>query len=498
MDDLVQAQERLGRAIGRARVGEDRELANKVRELGERLANLLYGQLRMCRLHAPDNRAFDQPVLDLATTIEQLGDLLGAVHLVTVEDQVYVNDVRIRGSERASGLKELGGDLARHNAGGLSFHEPLDGPRIRSLLRCLSAAPPETQPRTALVAALQDAGLSSVEVHGRYRFRMAKEAPKAAAEPVEALPSPAAPDTAGSPEPERPAAPAPPPRAPAGPAVPCGLGGRAVAAVDEAFQNLAAGRVPNPLPLRRIVTELLQRDLAEEDLWAAREGPALAVHAWRVTLLALAVGRSAGLNEGALQDLGVAALYHDSGYARDGAGLADHPTGGAALMLRQKGFSEAKTRRVLALAQHHEDAGSPARPALFGRILRLVEDYDNGVHRGGRSPAHVLTGLCSAARTRYDPVLLHLLVNAVGRYPPGTFLLLPDGRVARVVAPPSSPERHETPPARLFAAPGRASVDPEPVDLAGLAVKVVVPAARPTPVASGQPGPQATTTGSTG
>ena len=40
-DEISRAQETLARALGRARIGEDRALANLVRELGERLAHLL-------------------------------------------------------------------------------------------------------------------------------------------------------------------------------------------------------------------------------------------------------------------------------------------------------------------------------------------------------------------------------------------------------------------------------------------------------------------------
>ena len=81
-DDLSRAQDALARALGRARIGEDRALANQVRELGERLAHLLSGLLRMTRLHTPDNSAFNKPVEDLHTTLVQLHELLGSVHLV--------------------------------------------------------------------------------------------------------------------------------------------------------------------------------------------------------------------------------------------------------------------------------------------------------------------------------------------------------------------------------------------------------------------------------
>jgi hypothetical protein len=119
-DDLSRAQEALGRALGRrASGGRPHEPGA---ELGERLAHLLSGLLRMTRLHSPDNTAFNKPVEDLHATLVQLTDLLGSVHLVAVEDQVYVNDIRIRAGDKASSIRELGAELQRHNAGGITFH----------------------------------------------------------------------------------------------------------------------------------------------------------------------------------------------------------------------------------------------------------------------------------------------------------------------------------------------------------------------------------------
>ena len=428
MDDLSRAQEALGRALGRARVGEDRELANTVRELGERLAHLLAGLLRMSRLHSPDNRAFDQPVAEVHTTLVRLDEILGAVHLVAVEDQVYVNDIRIRGSDKASSLRELGNELHRHNVGGITFHEPLDDVGVRSLVRALGGAPAAQEPRSALGRALAEAGVGSVELQGRFRFRTAREA-------------------AGAED--------------ARPIVP-----RVLAATDEAFGNLAAGRVPNPLPLRRIVSEILRRDLASEELWhEPADASPWAMHAYRVCLGALLVGRALGLPESTLQDLGTAALYHDGGYGTDEAraaggpddAFAVHAAAGARAMLRQKGFHEAKTRRVLALLHHHRDAGDAPPPPLLARVLRVAEDYDTLSRRTGRlSPSMALALMSKWSGTRYDAVLLQLLLNSLGAYPPGTLLQTEDGRVFRTVAPARGADGFATPLARLVRGPGGA------------------------------------------
>ena len=329
-DEIGRAQETLARALGRARIGEDRALANLVRELGERLAHLLSGLLRMTHLHSPDNSAFNKPVADLQAALVQLQDLLGSVHLVVVEDQVYVNDIRIRSGDKASSIPELGAELQRHNAGGITFHLPLDGPAIRAVVACVAAAAAPTEPRSGLVKALHAAGVRGLELQGRFRFRMASEDAREARDPRDFV-------------------------------------SRALSATDEAFQNLAQGRVPNPLPLRRVVTEMLERGFAAEELWLERpDAPAYAFHQLRVAQLALVVGRALQLPQSVLQDLGTAALYHDCGYAAGGpagAGVAvafeRHAAVGARLMLRQKGFHEAKTRRLLAILQHHRDANDP-------------------------------------------------------------------------------------------------------------------------------------------
>ena len=89
-------------------------------------------------------------------------------------------------------------------------------------------------------------------------------------------------------------------------------------------------------------------------------------------------------------------------------------------MLRQRGFHEAKMRRVLAILQHHRDANDRLHPGLFGRILRVAEDYDTLARRSGKlSPTMALAAMQKWAGTRYDAVLLQLLVNALGAYPPG-------------------------------------------------------------------------------
>jgi hypothetical protein len=403
-------QDRLAHAIERAQVGEDRELAQEVRERGEQLANLLYGLLRTSRLYAAENKAFDAPVTELASCVARLTARLGPVTLVCVQDQVYVNDVRVRFGEKTGKPGELGVELSKHNVGGISFQEPPTDDHIRALITGFAQAPEPSSPRAALSRFLAARKATGIELGGINRFpkvgeRSAGESgAREAREVVE----------------------------------------RADETIAGVWRNAAAGHMINALALRRMVAELLALGVEADEVWrAGADAPPHVAHAMRVNLLALTIGKAVGLPESVLQDLGVAAVLHDIGYTAEGAipleasHLAVHPIAGARALALRKGFHEAKVRRVLAALDHHRDHADPrGRPSLFGRILRIAEDFDNYCRPegGGLSPAEALVGMLPGAGTRYDPVLLQLFVNRVGRFPPNTLLELDDGRVVETTS----------------------------------------------------------------
>ena len=464
--DLQRAQERLAHTLERARASEDRELMNRVRDEGFQLVHLLNGVLRMGHLHSLDNRAFDAPVRDLARALGRLCDLLGTLSLITIEDQVYLNEVRIRMDERGGGGRELGAELALHGLGGLRVHAGPSEGALRQLVACFARKPAEKEPRAALRAVLREQGLDFVEALGPFRFRLGGEAESGRArDPRQVLQ-------------------------------------RAGAAVEEAFQALGHGRLLNPLPARRAVTEMLAAGLEREGLEVDPQGlTPHATHTLRVTRLSLLLGRELGLAESVLQDLGVAAMFHDVGYsARDEQGrppaFGHHPSQGARLLLRQRGFHLSKVRRLRAVLGHHTpaEAGRRRRPALMARILRLTDDYDNLVRRARLAPAQALGRMASAAGSLYDSVLLQGLVNALGAFPPGTRVTLEDGRSAVVVAPGRGAAAFARPVIVIDrAADGSRLPRGERVDLARSPLRLhdEPPAQPPEPAASAAPPPAA-------
>ena len=427
MSELAENQEQLGNALNRARGGEDRELANQVRDLGQMLVRQLFGLLRLIRTHELNNEVFQKPIEDLRGTIATLLDLLGAVHIAAVEDQVYVNDTRIRMDERVEGGRTLGQELRRHQIGGFSFHAVPSNAELRHLVRRFSEDPSTDRPRVALLNALHADGVEHIDLAAVYRFRVSGEE-----------------STGGKGIDEREVA------------------TRTTGTIETAIYQLGKARMPNPLPMRRAVTEMLEAGAGAEGLWEAPAGAtAFSAHTLRVALIASLIGEGLGVSEEVLQDLGVAAMFHDVGYAaREGAVAAKdgkpgqpgfappferHGAAGARLLLRQRGFHEAKIQRALATLQHHRDFIDPrGRPTLFARILRVAEDYDTMVtpRRGGPKlrPSEALGRLRAGARHAYDPVLVQILINRLGRFPPGMLLDLADGRVVRVVSVARTPE----------------------------------------------------------
>ena len=190
-------------------------------------------------------------------------------------------------------------------------------------------------------------------------------------------------------------------------------------------------------------------------------------------MVALVTARTAGFPSAFLQDLGIAALLHDTGYLSHGIGdgpaaFARHPLEGARVVLRQRGFHEAKVRRLRAILEHHRDQATPgARPTPAGTILRMAEDYTN-VNRlfGARvMRADALGAMVKGGGTLYHPVLVQVMVNALGRHPPGTLLELEDGRLVRVAAPARSAELWAKPLVRPLD-PRTRELGPDVLDLA--------------------------------
>jgi HD-GYP domain-containing protein (c-di-GMP phosphodiesterase class II) len=452
-DAIATAQEQLARTLQRARAEEDRELATRVRELGAQLAHLLNGLFHMARTHALNNTAFDAPVREFGVALRQTMELLGPVSLQCVEDQIFVNDLRIRFDKLIEQSITLGSDLQRHAVGGLTFNGPLADPEIRTIVRLFSSPPATAGPRAALQSGLGAAGLSSVQVHPPFRFRITGEEFHQATREFREIYLASASTVAG------------------------------------VFANLGADRLPSPLPVRRLVHQLIDAsrlvDAVAAALAAEQALPPFAQHTLMVTNLSIVIGRAAGLSDPSLADLGVAAMFHDVGFTmrEDGYSVPfeRHTRAGLRVLLRQRGFHRAKLRRLLTVLQHHEpfEDGSGA-PGLYARIVHIADDYDTLTrYRPNQGPIlstpDGLARIAAQAGKAYDPLLMQLFCNVMGRFPPGAILSLADGHVVLSISTVRSPETFDKPLCKVIRRPDATSpAEDELLDLAkgGTVLKV--------------------------
>ncbi len=401
-DRIREAQERLGRLLGAARAAEDRDLARRVRELGEQLARLLHGLLRLARLHAATNRAFDKPVADLCRLVAEVVGLLGTVEVVCVEGQVYVNDLRTRFDTDPEHAVALGEALERHHTGGLGFHGPITDADARAMVRLLIGPPAPSRPRAGLEQALVEQGVTVVAPLPPQKLRIDAEGEVRSVREVYR---------------------------------------DAAHVVGGVLGDLTTGRQPNPLPIRRLIHELLARLAAGDGprlAWEVDSSlPLFARHTVMVTNLSLVIGRAAGLPEETLTDLGMAAVLHDIGHVarRDGrpAPSAGHARAALPVLLRQRGFHQARVRRLLAILTHHRPFSASPRPSLYSRVIHIADDYDLLTRQrpgdsGVRTPAEAIRLMAAAGGREYDPTLVQAFVNTMGPYPPGTILELEDRR----------------------------------------------------------------------
>jgi HD-GYP domain-containing protein (c-di-GMP phosphodiesterase class II) len=185
-------------------------------------------------------------------------------------------------------------------------------------------------------------------------------------------------------------------------------------------------------------------------------GDRAAAHALNTSIVALLMGRSLGLSEPELIDLGTGALMHDVGkldvpdrfrHLEEGFGTnelnayRDHVAKGVTLGQRM-GLAAGS---LMVLAQHHEQAdgsGFPLRLAgerigMGARIVAIVNRYDNLCNPQSRviplTPHEAVSVLFAQGRNRFDATVLNAFIRMMGVYPAGSLVQLTDDRFAMVM-----------------------------------------------------------------
>jgi HD-GYP domain-containing protein (c-di-GMP phosphodiesterase class II) len=240
--------------------------------------------------------------------------------------------------------------------------------------------------------------------------------------------------------------------------------GEASVAWREAMGQLTARPLETAATTQALTQAMLQKMLATEDVGirlVSGGGDRPAAHALNVTVISLLIGRTLGLSEDELADLGVGALLHDVGkidvadryrHAEDGFGQMEM---GAYREHVIKGVAQGQRMGLSAgalavLAQHHEHADgsgfpmqtSRAQQELGSRIVAIVDQYDKLCNPCSRAlpltPHQAVAMLFAQGRQRYDATVLNTFIRMMGVYPAGSLVQLTDDRYAMVVGVNSS------------------------------------------------------------
>lgn len=219
-------------------------------------------------------------------------------------------------------------------------------------------------------------------------------------------------------------------------------------------QPVEAGRTTLALARAMLDKMLINQDIGIR--LVAGAGDRAAAHALNTSIVSMLIGRSLGLNEAELVDLGVGALMHDVGklevpdryrHLEEGfsnnelAAYRDHVAKGVALGQRM-GLAAGS---MMVLAQHHEQAdgtGFPLRLAgervsMAARVVAIVNRYDNLCNPQTRgiplTPHEAVSVLFAQGRNRFDATVLNAFIRLMGVYPAGSLVQLTDDRFAMVV-----------------------------------------------------------------
>ena len=236
-----------------------------------------------------------------------------------------------------------------------------------------------------------------------------------------------------------------------------------VAQTDRVFSEIKVNRSVDKRDIDRIVERVLRSTVESPDEMLAfvlrneRSEPSLGLSAVNTTILSILVGSTLKLDQLRLKTLATAALLHDAGMVKvpddiiskkanlnteEIKKMRAHPLYSYQIISKEVGYPEEIGMITL---QHHErwdGKGYPRRLAekkiaIEARIVSVADAFEAMVkekpYRNSMIAYAAMRQLLNDNSRRFDSEVLKVFIKSIGIYPIGSFVLLNNGSIGRVI-----------------------------------------------------------------
>jgi len=400
---------------------------DQVEDAGKGIVNQLAAIIRTSQIHNPQNVA-------VIKAIDRMLALLGIVFaeedkafIEMVGEYFYLNEARIKvPMDQLMSFDYLVKEFTKLNLGNVTFSDGVTAEDIQAFLKVYLEVALSDEPFEELAAGL--AGVPSITV-GAPRVEQEEEVETDIRKTVKATYF------------------------------------NAVSFTKGVFDKIKSGEKANVTRAKRVVQSMVDLLLQQEDLMmgmtAIKDYDDYTYHhCVNVSIVSIAMGQKLGLSKTSLQELGLVALFHDTGKIEvppevlnkptqftedEWRIIKKHPMWGVRAILRMKGFDDLSIKAAIVAYEHHiyeDNTGYPDRRFpnpldLFTRIVSLADQYDGMTSsrvysRTPMSPEKALSLMLERVGPQLDPLLFKYFVNMVGVYPVGTAVMLDTKEIALV------------------------------------------------------------------
>lgn len=239
--------------------------------------------------------------------------------------------------------------------------------------------------------------------------------------------------------------------------------GQARSFIDQVFQDIASGELPDLEQTRTVVNDLVESIMRNPDAQMCLSqlkdrDEYTAQHSVNVCVLSLTFGRHLGLDREALNLLGTGALLHDIGKLKTPLEILnkpgrltdeefrimkEHPNHGRELLARIPGMPP---EAIDVAFSHHERLQGHGYPrglsgneiSRWSKMVAIVDVYDaitsDRCYHDGMAPTEALTRMYEWRVRDFDPQLLEQFIQCIGIYPIGSLVELTSGEVGVVIS----------------------------------------------------------------